>query len=103
MSDTPPNQIPNIRMYGDTVIVIGCTGSGKSSLINALMGTGNQEAEVGGLAGACTPDLKSYCLRINDRNFNLVDTAGFGDPSGPENDWNFKKKLLKAIVSARMI
>lgn len=69
------------------VLLIGATGAGKSSTINALLGS--EAAKVGAGADPETKDVRKY--KINDY-LCLYDTPGLGD-SPQEDDAHIKKIL----------
>ena len=68
------------------ILVVGATGAGKSSTINALFDT--QQAVVGDWVGPMTMDVKQYDFG----NLVLWDTPGLGD--GIEEDKLHKKKIV---------
>eukprot|EP00834_Sanchytrium_tribonematis_P003464 NODE_134_length_16603_cov_0.784052.p1 type:complete len:820 gc:universal NODE_134_length_16603_cov_0.784052:4696-2237(-) len=67
-----------------SVIVIGTTGSGKSTLINKLVGQKVCEENAGLVSVTKTIKPVSFKIEINDKlqEFDLYDTPGFGDNTG---------------------
>ena len=78
------------RRYSVKILVIGLTGVGKSSLVNAMMGDIVAQSQAG--AKAC--QAKIVCHRgVHDSiKIKIYDTAGFGETGIPE------KKILKNIA-----
>ncbi|KAJ3512931.1 hypothetical protein NMY22_g15188 [Coprinellus aureogranulatus] len=98
--ETPPGTNPeqfcdDSWRGGDIVRVIGPTGSGKSSLINEIVG--GEVAVVGHGLSTCTQELKAYSYTLPPDFPNhagqtvlLVDTPGFDDTSMHESTRVFK-------------
>lgn len=72
------------------IMLTGVTGGGKSSTINALLGS--EKAEVGHGVDPMTMGLDSYYLQ---RSFRVWDTPGLGDSS--INDQIHEKKLIDLL------
>ena len=60
------------------VLLIGTSGSGKSSLINYLAGDDNL-APVGNSGSSCTKDNMFYDVTFFNRKLRIFDTQGFND------------------------
>ena len=66
-----------------TVIVVGPTGSGKSTLINRIMNA--SKAEVSHTQNSCTQACVSYHMKLkHNKDVYLVDTPGFPDTASAE-------------------
>lgn len=93
--ETPPR--------GRNVVIFGETGSGKSSIINAI--TKNQLAKTTNDADGCTSSVQRYPVDISGQRFVLFDTAGLGEGSaGTVPDPEAKrqlKNLLRQLMSSR--
>jgi predicted GTPase len=77
---------PNINIKGEpedsgekglNVLMIGTSGSGKSSLINYL--AGHDLAPVGHTGSSCTTDNMSYEVKFENIKLRIFDTQGFND------------------------
>lgn len=88
---------------GGNIVIFGETGSGKSSVINAI--AGKQLAKTSDDATGCTPCYKRYPVSFSGQRFVLFDTAGFGEgPAGRVPDPQAKrqlKSLLRQLMSSR--
>ena len=62
------------------VLLIGTSGSGKSSLINYL--AGKSLATVGEGGNSCTKDNMFYDITFENRKLRIFDTQGFNDTEG---------------------
>lgn len=80
----------NIKYYPLDIVVVGATGVGKSTTLNALLG--DEQAKVG-----YGPDPETQfiqCYMLNDY-IRLWDTPGFGD--SPANDALYSKNLIEFL------
>ncbi|KAG1731274.1 P-loop containing nucleoside triphosphate hydrolase protein [Suillus lakei] len=90
-------------LWGRNVVIFGETGSGKSSIINAI--AREQLAETSDDATGCTSGHKRHPVTISGQRFNLFDTAGLGEgPAGTVPAAEAKKQLkglLHQLMSSR--
>ncbi|KIW87491.1 uncharacterized protein Z519_11814 [Cladophialophora bantiana CBS 173.52] len=78
-----PPPLP-LRKNNVVIAVMGPTGVGKSSFIKAL--TGAEDIVIGHGLTSATSKVQCYNLAHEGTNFLLVDTPGFDDSSGLDND-----------------
>lgn len=83
-------RVTQMGAYPLDMMLVGATGSGKSSTINCLTGTSLAKASDG--ADPETMDIQSY--QIN-RYFRLWDTPGLGD--SPEQDQRHLQKMRRLL------
>ncbi|KAG1731675.1 hypothetical protein EDB19DRAFT_2041699 [Suillus lakei] len=93
--ETPP--------WRRNVVIFGETGSGKSSIINAI--AREQLAETSDDATGCTSGHKRHPVTISGQRFILIDTVGLGEgPAGTVPAAEAKrqlKSLLRELMSSR--
>ena len=77
------------RKYHVKILVMGLTGAGKSSLINAMMGDIVANVQPGPMS--CQTDIECHKGEHDGIKIKIYDTAGFGDSIIPE------KKIIKNI------
>ena len=77
------------RKYHVKILVMGLTGAGKSSLINAMMGQIVANVQPGPMS--CQAEVDCHKGEHDGIKIKIYDTAGFGDSTIPE------KKIIKNI------
>ena len=88
-----------INREGFSILLMGATNSGKSSLFNCLIG--ESRAIVTHHPGT-TRDVLESSLLFNQREFRLKDTAGFRESSDPIEQLGLKK-VLGEIKSSHLL
>ena len=85
-------KIEALRQRGEpvSILVIGPTGSGKSTLINALMG--DTVAEAGHGATSVTIEVKKYKGEFKGVKMDIYNTIGFSDSEG-KSDGSILKEI----------
>lgn len=84
------NKLKSIGVYPIDIMIIGATGSGKSSTINAL--SKSYISKVGNSVNPETMEISSF--RLSD-DFRFWDTAGLGD--GIANDERHSKNIIDLL------
>lgn len=82
-----------------TIIVVGPTGSGKSTLVNRLLNSA--AAEVSHRQQSCTQRVESYELKIKNHVVELIDTPGFPDTASPEQGIANYDRIVEEINGRR--
>lgn len=81
-----------------TVLVIGTTGSGKSTFGNFLLGEKKFKVRRGGFSSVTT-STEAHTVRLQDRILYFVDTPGFSDTDRPDED--IIEEIGRAVTLAR--
>jgi predicted GTPase len=79
-----------IQWYPMDIVLVGATGVGKSTTLNALLGA--EEAKIGFGVDPETKNIKDYLL---NKYIRLWDTPGLGD--SPENDTTYKEEIAALL------
>ncbi|KAG1778924.1 P-loop containing nucleoside triphosphate hydrolase protein [Suillus placidus] len=91
--------------WGRNIVIFGETGSGKSSIINAI--AREQLAETSNDTTGCTSFYKRHPVTISGQKFDLFDTVGLGEgPAGTVPDAEAKrqlKSLLRQLMSSKSL
>ncbi|BFU26148.1 AIG1 family protein, putative [Entamoeba histolytica] len=81
------------------LIVIGETGSGKSSLGNFILKKKVNKFKVGDSAGSVTQETSGVYGEGDRSDLFVIDTPGFNDPNGKEKENDNVKQMVKYIQS----
>jgi len=103
VSDKVTDIMSQTRLRARNIVIFGESGSGKSSVINAI--TQAQRAETSSSAAGCTFCYKKHEVEISDENYILFDTVGLdegtaGTVPAAEAVENLKS-LLRELMSPR--
>lgn len=78
------------------IAVVGRTGTGKSTLINALLG--KQVSSVGDYEPV-TKKVESYALEIGSSQFCVIDTPGIGDSEIEDDSLDYLRSEIEQVDS----
>eukprot|EP01084_Bolivina_argentea_P134941 237868_1 len=84
------------------IVVIGGTGSGKSTLCNRMMGDESKEGHDGPFNAndaiwSVTQEIRMKTTEINNLKITVVDTPGLGDTGGNERDRKHKNDICEFL------
>ncbi|KAG2121599.1 P-loop containing nucleoside triphosphate hydrolase protein, partial [Suillus clintonianus] len=82
------------------IVIFGTTGSGKSSLINLLLGS--EQARASNDAIGCTATNDDYLFSVDKRKYRLWDTPGLNEGSEGLVPGKVALKNLKSFVKELM-
>ncbi|GAB1318343.1 hypothetical protein MFIFM68171_08553 [Madurella fahalii] len=66
-----------------TLLLIGPTGSGKSSFVKKVANLGSRDIKIGNGPNPCTLRCKVYKFPYNGTTFAIIDTPGLDDTAAP--------------------
>ncbi|XP_065806407.1 GTPase IMAP family member 7-like [Labrus bergylta] len=78
------------------LVILGKTGSGKSSLVNTIFG--EDICKINHTSKSETSECKAATKCVNGKSLTLIDTPGFFDTNMSEND--LKPEIVKCIVES---
>ncbi|KAF8135631.1 hypothetical protein EV363DRAFT_801647 [Boletus edulis] len=76
----PLTSEPQLIQHRSNVVLFGEMGSGKSSIVNLVMGLDHDVAKTSSGASSCTLDARHYDVTIQGRDFRIFDTVGLNEP-----------------------
>jgi len=85
------------------IVVIGSTGSGKSSLCNVIAGKDTQDSlfpvghDMSSKTWQTTVASVKWRGDVNDMDIDIIDTPGMDDPAGPDKDAKNIKEMVKKL------
>ena len=93
-----PLQRQHSTALNRSVLVIGTTGSGKSTFGNFLLGEKKFKVCTGGFSSVTT-HTEAHVARLKDRQLYVVDTPGFSDTRRSDDD--ILQEISSAVALAR--